>query len=338
MATISVPEHEELAYEDSTPTPSGWRRKLIPYIGKGLVPARIDVTFVAPTGEEFRSKAQLQRYLKKTKGSPSIAEFIWSIDETPRRSSRSASKRSISPPKTMSKKKPAAKVPLEEAKANKRSSSEKESAVKEASNEDIKRPQKRAKNVTHKEGKEDNNGEASPTESDKGINGGLTTSSSPRKAQEKKKKHMKDTKKKKSIKTDAKSNDNMNEDTPHMQNEQHENGKEEKLETDTKEETVEEDGKEEALEQPVSEEGKDEETQKAQAKAKAKDLNGCIKNKDVGLENDNGTTTSLLGSDLSAEGMEADSDLFRSEEGRAVHGQEVNNVEQGEHASASEGS
>ncbi|MCO5582570.1 hypothetical protein L7F22_036468 [Adiantum nelumboides] len=337
MATISVPEQEELSYEDNTPTPSGWRRKLIPYIGKGLVSARIDVTFVAPTGEEFSSKSQLQRYLKKTKGSPSIAEFIWSIDETPRRSSRSASKRSKSPPKTMSKRKPVAKVPLEEAKANKRSSSEKESAVKEATNEDNTRPKKRAKNITHKEGKEDNNGEASPTESDKDINCGLTTSSSPRKVQEKKKKHMKDTKKKKSIKTDAKSNDNMNENTPHMQIEQHhENGKEEKLETDTKEETVEEDGKEEALEQPVSEEGKDEETQKAQAKAK--DLNGCINNKDVDLENDNGTTTSLLGSDLSAEGMEADSDLFRSEEGRAVHEQEVNNDEQGEHASASEGS
>ncbi|KAI5065015.1 hypothetical protein GOP47_0019710 [Adiantum capillus-veneris] len=335
MATLSAPEQEELAYEDNTPTPAGWRRKLIPYIGKGLVPAKIDVIFVAPSGEEFRSKAQLQRYLKKSKASLSMSEFIWSTDETPRRSSRSASKLPKSPPKIMSKKKPAAKVPLEEVKANKRSRPEKESAVEEALDEDNERPKKRANKVTHNDGKGDINGEAPSVESSKDINGGLSVSSPAKKAHEKKTKHMQDTKKKKSNKTEAKSKKgrgNMTEDTSDGQNElgQKENGKEERLETNGKEGKTEANGKKKALERPVSAEEKDVETQKMQAEVRedveGKELNDRMENKGVGLENDDGTTTSLLGSNLSGDGMEADSDLFGSEGERAVHDEEATNA------------
>ncbi|KAI5076091.1 hypothetical protein GOP47_0008156 [Adiantum capillus-veneris] len=86
-------EEEDLAfaaaYEDDTPTPSGWRRKLVPRIGKSMVPIRTDVIFVTPSGEEFNSRAQLQRYLKANKGSPSLSEFIWIVDGISQRSTRS---------------------------------------------------------------------------------------------------------------------------------------------------------------------------------------------------------------------------------------------------------
>lgn len=315
MATLSAQEHEELAYEDNTPTPPGWRRKLIPYIGKGLIPARTDVVFVAPGGEEFRSKAQLQLYLKKNKGSPSISEFIWITDETPRRSSRSASRRSKSPPKTMSKRKPATEAPLQEAKATKRNCPEKESVVVEALRERKKRPNKQSGKVTP------NKSKAVPNEGEEGTNGDATTcketngSLSPSiKAKEEKQKHPKDTKKTKSVKADSVIGESSHDNARTGESE------EEKLESNGREGT-EANGKEEALEEPAVEEKDHAETQKMQTEVqKCKDL----ENEDAG---DDGTTTSLLGSDFSAEGMEANSDSFESESARPSHEEEVNKAQ-----------
>ncbi|MCO5566926.1 hypothetical protein L7F22_020609 [Adiantum nelumboides] len=98
------------AYEDDTPTPAGWKRKLVPRIGKSMVPVRTDVIFVTPSGEEFKSRAQLQRYLKANKGSPSLSEFIWIVEGTPERSTRSKSAPMLKlevPAKAGRKKKPA---------------------------------------------------------------------------------------------------------------------------------------------------------------------------------------------------------------------------------------
>lgn len=97
------------AYEDDTPTPSGWKRKLVPRIGKGMVPVRTDVIFITPSGEEFKSRAELQRYLKAHKGSPSLSEFIWIVDGMPQRSTRSKSAPMVKllelPPRAASKRK-----------------------------------------------------------------------------------------------------------------------------------------------------------------------------------------------------------------------------------------
>ncbi|KAI5074325.1 hypothetical protein GOP47_0010286 [Adiantum capillus-veneris] len=88
-------EEEDLAfsaaYEDDTPAPSGWRRKLVRCIGKGMIPIRTDVIFITPSGEEFKSRVQLQRYLKANKGGPNLSEFIWIVDGMQQRSTRSKS-------------------------------------------------------------------------------------------------------------------------------------------------------------------------------------------------------------------------------------------------------
>eukprot|EP00250_Pteridium_aquilinum_P001116 c11323_g1_i1 orf=89-1048(+) len=128
MATQQEEEEDlafSAAYEDDTPTPPGWKRKLVPRIGKGLIPARTDVIFITPGGEEFKSRAQLQRYLKANKGTPSLSEFIWIVDELPQRSTRSKStplvkvKKIEVPSKAASKRKLVTEAPLEELEAGK---------------------------------------------------------------------------------------------------------------------------------------------------------------------------------------------------------------------------
>lgn len=86
------------SYEDETPAPPGWKRKLVPRMGKGLTPTKTDVVYIAPDGEEIKSKAALQRYLKAHKDGTAISEFNWSSGETPRRSGRLTLK---SPPNAM---------------------------------------------------------------------------------------------------------------------------------------------------------------------------------------------------------------------------------------------
>lgn len=80
------------AYEDDTPAPPGWKRKLVPRVGRGLTPTKTDVVYISPDGEEMKTKTQLQRYLRAHKGGPAVSEFNWSSGETPRRSGRITAK------------------------------------------------------------------------------------------------------------------------------------------------------------------------------------------------------------------------------------------------------
>lgn len=57
-----------------------------------------EIVFIAPTGEEFHSKKQLEQYLKSHPGNPAISEFNWSTGETPRRSARISEKAKATPP------------------------------------------------------------------------------------------------------------------------------------------------------------------------------------------------------------------------------------------------
>ncbi|XP_075634198.1 uncharacterized protein LOC142606748 isoform X2 [Castanea sativa] len=59
---------------------------------KSGTPRRNEVVFVSPTGEEIKSKRQLDQYLKSHPGGPSSSEFDWSTGGTPRRSSRISQK------------------------------------------------------------------------------------------------------------------------------------------------------------------------------------------------------------------------------------------------------
>lgn len=95
----SSPSHDQLSAqatpEKSSPdllAPLGWQKK-IASPKKGGTPTRKDVSFIAPDGEEIKSKRMLERYLKSHPGGPAVSEFDWSAGETPtRRSSRLSSK------------------------------------------------------------------------------------------------------------------------------------------------------------------------------------------------------------------------------------------------------
>ncbi|KAF8039703.1 hypothetical protein BT93_B2039 [Corymbia citriodora subsp. variegata] len=72
------------------PAPSGWKKKLTPK--KSGTPRRNEIVFISSTGEEIKSKRQLDQYLKSHPGGPSASEFDWSTGETPRRSTRISEK------------------------------------------------------------------------------------------------------------------------------------------------------------------------------------------------------------------------------------------------------
>ncbi|KAK4607246.1 hypothetical protein RGQ29_001175 [Quercus rubra] len=72
------------------PAPQGWKKLLNPK--KSGTPRRNEVVFVSPTGEEIKSKRQLDQYLKSHPGGHSSSEFDWSTGGTPRRSSRISQK------------------------------------------------------------------------------------------------------------------------------------------------------------------------------------------------------------------------------------------------------
>eukprot|EP00249_Psilotum_nudum_P004536 c18055_g1_i1 orf=156-2045(+) len=80
------------AIEDEIAVPSGWQRKLVARKGRGQTPKSCDVVYVAPGGEEIKSRTHLQRYLKAHPGGPVVSEFNWSSGSTPRRSARLTSK------------------------------------------------------------------------------------------------------------------------------------------------------------------------------------------------------------------------------------------------------
>ena len=64
---------------------------------KGGTPRKNEIIFISPTGEEFNSTKQLEKYLKAHPGNPAISEFDWSTGETPRRSARISEKVKMAP-------------------------------------------------------------------------------------------------------------------------------------------------------------------------------------------------------------------------------------------------
>ncbi|KAL3696304.1 hypothetical protein R1sor_010380 [Riccia sorocarpa] len=84
---------------DSSPSeelsaPQGWTKKLMPR--KVGTPKRKDVVFISPEGEEFKTKKQLDKYLKAHPGGPPSTDFDWTTGETPRRSARLSGKGRLS--------------------------------------------------------------------------------------------------------------------------------------------------------------------------------------------------------------------------------------------------
>ncbi|XP_058086181.1 methyl-CpG-binding domain-containing protein 11-like [Magnolia sinica] len=74
------------------PAPKGWKKKFTPKKGSGGTPRRNEIVFISPTGEEIRSKRQLEQYIKSHPGGPSSSEFDWGTGDTPRRSARISEK------------------------------------------------------------------------------------------------------------------------------------------------------------------------------------------------------------------------------------------------------
>ncbi|XP_041991981.1 methyl-CpG-binding domain-containing protein 10-like [Salvia splendens] len=89
MASEEAGHHDDVVPVD-LPAPAGWSKKFTPK--KSSIPQRNDVVFVSPTGEEIKSKRQLEQYLKSHPGGPSASEFDWSKGDTPRRSARLSEK------------------------------------------------------------------------------------------------------------------------------------------------------------------------------------------------------------------------------------------------------
>ncbi|PIA42418.1 hypothetical protein AQUCO_02000103v1 [Aquilegia coerulea] len=78
------------------PAPLGWKKKFMPKLGG--TPKKSEIVFIAPTGEEFSGRKQLEQYLKAHPGSVPISEFDWGTGETPRRSARISEKVKATPP------------------------------------------------------------------------------------------------------------------------------------------------------------------------------------------------------------------------------------------------
>lgn len=72
------------------PAPPGWSKKFTPK--KSSTPQRNDIIFISPTGEEIKSKKQLDQYLKSHPGGPAASDFDWGTGDTPRRSARLSDK------------------------------------------------------------------------------------------------------------------------------------------------------------------------------------------------------------------------------------------------------
>ncbi|KAH6789740.1 methyl-CPG-binding domain 10 [Perilla frutescens var. frutescens] len=86
------------------PAPPGWSKKFTPK--KSGTPQRNEIVFISPTGEEIKSKRQLDQYLKSHPGGPAASEFDWGTGDTPRRSARLSEKsKAVVEPTTQSPKK-----------------------------------------------------------------------------------------------------------------------------------------------------------------------------------------------------------------------------------------
>ncbi|XP_078442711.1 uncharacterized protein LOC144712340 [Wolffia australiana] len=74
--------------------PPGWKKQII--TKKAGTPGWKEVVFFSPTGEEVRSRRQLDQFLKAHPGGPSPSDFDWATGETPRRSARISEKAKVS--------------------------------------------------------------------------------------------------------------------------------------------------------------------------------------------------------------------------------------------------
>lgn len=99
--TVAVAEAvrtSEGAFEELSGCLLGWKRKQA--VKKGGTPRKKDVIFVAPDGEEIKTKRQLEKYLKAHSGTLSVSDFEWGVTatdavtptESRRRSARLSSK------------------------------------------------------------------------------------------------------------------------------------------------------------------------------------------------------------------------------------------------------
>ncbi|KAJ8560670.1 hypothetical protein K7X08_022530 [Anisodus acutangulus] len=89
--------HNDEIVSVELPAPPSWKKLFTPK--QGGTPKKNEVVFIAPTGEEVKSRKQLEQYLKSHPGNPAISEFDWSTGETPRRSARISEKaKAMRPP------------------------------------------------------------------------------------------------------------------------------------------------------------------------------------------------------------------------------------------------
>ncbi|XP_068650551.1 methyl-CpG-binding domain-containing protein 11-like isoform X2 [Aristolochia californica] len=95
----SASENQSMADRDQNPAdvvsvdlpaPAGWMKKFIPR--KWGTPKRNEIVFISSTGEEIKSKRQLDQYLRSHPGGPSSSDFDWGTGDTPRRSARISEK------------------------------------------------------------------------------------------------------------------------------------------------------------------------------------------------------------------------------------------------------
>ncbi|KAJ8560037.1 hypothetical protein K7X08_004095 [Anisodus acutangulus] len=89
--------HNDEIVSVELPAPPSWKKLFTPkQVG---IPKKNAVLFISPTGEEVKSRKQLEQYLKSHPGNPAISEFDWSTGETPRRSARISEKaKAMRPP------------------------------------------------------------------------------------------------------------------------------------------------------------------------------------------------------------------------------------------------
>ncbi|KAL3518635.1 hypothetical protein ACH5RR_021224 [Cinchona calisaya] len=89
METEKTPDknqQDDVVSVQQLPAPAGWTKKCIPK------PRKNEIVFISPTGEEIKSKKQLEQYLKSHPGGPYSSEFDWGTGDTPRRSARLSGK------------------------------------------------------------------------------------------------------------------------------------------------------------------------------------------------------------------------------------------------------
>ncbi|KAF5194544.1 Methyl-cpg-binding domain-containing protein [Thalictrum thalictroides] len=92
---LQTKTQEEDVVSVDLPAPLGWKKKFMPKLGG--TPKKSEIIFIAPTGEEFSGRKQLEQYLKAHPGSVPISEFDWGTGETPRRSARISEKVKATP-------------------------------------------------------------------------------------------------------------------------------------------------------------------------------------------------------------------------------------------------